>query len=230
MKKIPKKLLVGLIAPVVAGVAFLVAYSVAMQRRLPKPGRVALDGVTTIEDAVEACRRTGLGGWDLVAYAQHLTARKFTYTRLNTWEPPARAFERGRGFCQQQALALQQIYDRLGFEARPVYAFRCRFGAKVVDGIPWPGGISGHDWLRVKVAGEERDVCPGAGTNRSGQVNFEVLSKVRPLYSWLQPWWHYLSAIENIRRDLVGRCSRPAPANERFAPVKAGQESTAPTE
>jgi hypothetical protein len=29
--------------------------------------------------------------------AQHLAARKFTYSRLNTWEPPSRAFERGMG-------------------------------------------------------------------------------------------------------------------------------------
>ena len=36
-------------------------------------------GITTIDDAVEACRRTHLQGWDLVAYAQNLAVKKFTY-------------------------------------------------------------------------------------------------------------------------------------------------------
>ena len=200
-----KRVLIALTALGLAGAGFVVTYSRAMLRRLPDPDRVALDGVTTIEDAARVCRQSGLHGWELVEYARNLTARKFTYSRLNTWESPARAFERGRGFCQQQALALAQIYKRLGLEARPVYATRCRFGPKVVDGIPWPGGISGHDWLRVKIAGEERDVCPGSVINRPGQVNFEILSPVRPLYRWLQPLLHLLSALENIRRDRAGR-------------------------
>lgn len=210
-----KKRLVGLTGLAATGAVGIAAYSNAMLRRLPRPGRVALNGVTTIEEAAEACRQTGLGGWELVAYAQELAARKFTYSRLNTWESPSRAFERGRGFCQQQALALLQIYDRLGLAARPVYAFRCRFGSKEVDGIPWPGGISGHVWLRVKVGGEERDVCPGATTNRPGRVNFEVLSAVRPLWPWLKPWWHLFSAIENIRRDLAARLPKPRAARPR---------------
>jgi hypothetical protein len=200
-----KRLLVGIAGLAVAGVAGLAAYSVAMLRRLPEPGRVTLCGVTTLEEAAEACRRTGLTGWDLVSYAQQLAAWKFTYSRLNTWESPSRAFERGRGFCQQEALALRQIYDRLGLEARPVYATRCRFGPKVVDGIPWKGGNSGHTWLRVKVGGDERDVCPGSVTNRPGRVHFEILSPVRPLYPWLAPLLHLFSAIENIRRDFAGR-------------------------
>ena len=37
-----------------------------------------MDGITTIDDAIAACRHTHLQGWDLVAYAQHLAASKFT--------------------------------------------------------------------------------------------------------------------------------------------------------
>src|SRR5690349_6247927 len=112
--------------------------------RSSTPDRTAVDGVTTLEDAVAACRDTGLRSWELVAYAQQLTARKVTYSRRTTWDSPARAFERGRGYCQQQALALKRIYDHLGVAARPVFATRCAFPPKMVDGMPWPGGVSGH--------------------------------------------------------------------------------------
>ncbi len=38
-------------------------------------GSVALDGIATLDDAVAACRRSGLAGWELVTYAQHLVFR-----------------------------------------------------------------------------------------------------------------------------------------------------------
>src|SRR5947209_2091915 len=127
------------------GVGALALLTARMYRRLPEPSHVAVEGITTIADAVAACRHSGLSGWDLVAYAQHLVARKFTYSRLNTWDTPARAFERGRGYCEQQALALKTMYDALGIEARPVFALRCAaFPPKMVDGVWWPGGVSGH--------------------------------------------------------------------------------------
>jgi len=126
------------------GVLTVYLLTIHLLRRLPKQGRVSMDGITTIDDAVEACRRTHLQGWDLVAYAQNLAAQKFTYSRLNTWDTPSRAFERGMGYCEQQALALKKIYDKLGIETRPVIAIRCKFPAKVVDGMPSPGGIGGH--------------------------------------------------------------------------------------
>jgi hypothetical protein len=179
--------------------------SIPLLRRLPKPGRVSMDGITTIEDAVQACRHTQRQGWDMVAYAQHLVARKFTYSRLNTWETPSRAFERGMGYCEQQALALKKIYDRLGITARPVFSLRCTFPAKVVDGVPWPGGVSGHAWLRVRIADQELDVCPGSVSNRPGVTHFEILWKARTWHAWLRPFTHVGSSMENIRRDMVAR-------------------------
>lgn len=86
-------------------------------RRLPKEGRVSLDGILTIDDAIAACHKSGLQDWELVAYAQKLAERKFTYSRLNPWDTPARAFERGRGYCQQQALALKK--SMMGWVSRP---------------------------------------------------------------------------------------------------------------
>jgi hypothetical protein len=175
--------------------------------RLPKQSRVSMYGITTIDDAVEACRRTHLQGWELVAYAQNLTARKFTYSRLNTWDTPSRAFERGMGYCEQQALALKKIYDRLGTETRPVFALRCKFPPKVVDGIPWAGGVSGHAWLRVRIGDEDLDVCPGSVNNKPGMTQFEVLSRVLTWQPWIRPLTLVGSSIENIRRDMVARRS-----------------------
>lgn len=202
-----KKVVLAFTGLGVASAITLSLLTIPLLRRLPKPGRVSMDGITTIDDAVEACRRTGLQGWELVAYAQNLTAKKFSYSRLNTWDTPSRAFERGMGYCEQQALALKHIYDGLGIEARPVFALRCKFPAKVIDGMPWSGGVSGHAWLRVRIWDEELDVCPGSVNNTPGVTQFEVLSKVYSWYPWLRPFTHLGSSIENIRRDMMARRS-----------------------
>jgi len=200
-----RKLVFVFIALAAAGGVVLLLLTIPLLRRLPKQSRVSMDGITTLDDAVQACQRTNLHGWDLVAYAQNLAARKFTYSRLNTWDTPSRAFERGMGYCEQQTLALKHIYDRLGIEARPVFALRCKFPAKVIDSMPWPGGVSGHAWLRVRIEDEELDVCPDSISNRPGVTHFEVLSKVRTWYPWLRPFTHLASCIENIRRDMMVR-------------------------
>lgn len=202
-----RKIALAFVGLGVASVVAIYLLTIPLLRRLPRPGRVSMDGITTIDDAVEACRRTHLQGWDLVAYAQNLAARKFTYSRLNTWDSPSRAFERGMGYCEQQALALKHIYDRLRIESRGVLSFRCAFPAGVIDGIPSPGGVSGHAWLRVRIGDEERDVCPGSVSNRPGVTHFEILSQVRTWHSWLRPFTHLESSIENIGRDLLARHS-----------------------
>jgi hypothetical protein len=89
-----RKLVLAFTGLGVASAVALFLLTIPLLRRLPKPSRVSMDGITTIDDAVEACRRTQLHGWDLVAYAQNLAARKFTYSGLNTWDTPSRAFER----------------------------------------------------------------------------------------------------------------------------------------
>jgi hypothetical protein len=202
-----KKVVLAFTGLGVASAIMLYLLTIPLLRRLPEPGRVSMDGITTIDDAVEACRRTGLQGWELVAYAQNLAARKFTYSRLNTWDSPCRAFERGMGYCEQQTLALKRIYDRLGIEARPVFAVRCKFPTAMIDDMPWSGGISGHTWLRVRSGEEELDVCSGSVNNTPGVTQFEVLSKVHHWYPWLHPFTHIGSSIENIRRDMMARRS-----------------------
>ncbi len=203
-----KKMLLAFAGIGAAGALTVYLLTIPLLRRLPKQGRVSMDGITTIDDAVEACRRTHLQGWDLVAYAQNIAARKFTYSRLNTWDTPSRAFERGMGYCEQQALALKKIYGRLGIETRPIFAMRCKFPPKVVDGVPSPGGISGHAWLRVRIGDEERDVCCGSVNNTPGVTHFDILSKVLTWQSWMRPFTHVGSSIENIMRDMVARRSQ----------------------
>lgn len=210
-----RKMVLAFVGLGVASVVALYVLTIPLLRRLPKPSRVSMDGITTIDDAVEACQRTQLHGWDLVAYAQYLAARKFTYSRLNTWEPPSRAFERGMGYCDQQALALKKIYDRLLIESRPVFAVRCTFPAGVVDGMPWPAGVAGHTWLRVRSGDEELDVCPGSVNNRPGVTHFEILSKVQTYEPWIR-WLMYVpSSITNIRRDMRARRGLTGAAKKR---------------
>jgi hypothetical protein len=200
-----KKLVVVFVGAGVAGGTTLSLLTLPLLRRLPEQSHVALNGITTLDDAVEACKRSHLHGWAMVEYAQSLVARKFTYSRLNTWDTPARAFERGMGYCEQQTLALKYIYDRLGIESRPVFALRCKFHAQVVDDMLWPGGVSGHVWLRVSVGAKEVDVCPGSVNNTPGVTHFTLLSTVYNWYPWLRPFTHFGSSIENIRRDMMAR-------------------------
>ena len=181
-------------------------------RRLPKQSHVSMNGIMTLDDAVEACQQTHLHGWALVEYAQSLVARKFTYSRLNTWDTPARAFERGMGYCEQQTLALKYVYDKLDIKSKPVFALRCKFPPRVIDGMPWFGGVSGHTWLRVRVGGKAVNVCPGSVNNTPGVTQFEILSRVHTWRPWLRPFTHLGSSIENIRRDIMARYSHKGAA------------------
>jgi Transglutaminase-like superfamily len=145
---------------VAGGIGALTVLTARMYRRLPTPSRVAMDGITTILDAVAACRRSGRTGWELVAYAQQLVAHKFTYSRLNTWDTPARAFERGRGYCEQQALALKAIYDALGIQTRPVFAVRCAFPSKTEKDCDCGTSLAVYSTLRG-LGGSNASWLPG---------------------------------------------------------------------
>jgi hypothetical protein len=152
-----------------AAAGLLVLPAAWMTRR---NGTRDLDGVTTLDDAVEACRRSGLVGWELVLQAQRLVYDKFVFYSLrNSWDTPARAFTRGMGYCTQYNLALAQILEHLGFDVQPVFSLRVR----VFDNPVWR---LGHTWLRVTVEGETLDVCAGRADNRPGSVHFTPLAPV----------------------------------------------------
>ncbi|MCJ7625590.1 MAG: hypothetical protein MUO76_19015 [Anaerolineaceae bacterium] len=168
-------------------------------RLLPREGRTTVDGITTIEDAVRVCQESGKTGWELVEFARWISARKFTYSRRNHWDSPERAFERGMGYCIQQAYALKLLYDGLGIQSQLVHAFRNRFSGGEVHGISEPGKIFGHAWLRVRVGDEERNVCPGREANRFGALHFEPLSKVLP-YAW---WFHLVAHPGSVAVNFI---------------------------
>ena len=159
----------------------------------------------TLEGAVALLRESPAREWDLVAEAQQLVARRMAYSRRNSWDSPARAFERGMGYCHQRALALQAILTSLGVESRPVAARRCRFPAAHIHEYVEPEHVSGHVWLRVTIDGRERDVCPGDVANTPGQVAFTVLSPTRE-YRGLRRLGGQLGSIGlNWSRDRAAR-------------------------
>jgi hypothetical protein len=132
----------------------------------------------TIDDAARVCRETGLMGWALVAFAQQLVACRMSYSYFNSFDSPEVAFEKGVGYCWQQAGALNQILLKLGFDSRLVHAFRNRFPDAHRDGVTIHIGVSGHVWCRVRWDGEEKDVCPGNAENVPGRLHFTPLGRV----------------------------------------------------
>jgi len=55
-----KKMLLAFAGIGAAGALTVYLLTIPLLRRLPKQGRVSMDGITTIDDAVEACKRTHL--------------------------------------------------------------------------------------------------------------------------------------------------------------------------
>ena len=165
---------------------------------LPTVDFSVVDGVTNIDDAVKASRASGLKGWELVEYAQHLTARKFTYSRRNHFDNPEQAFRRGYGYCLQQAQSLKLIYDRLGIQSRVVQSMVNCFPRQIVNGVVIDTIVSGHAWVQVTVDHLTLDVCPGSVSNRPGVANFVPLAEITPLSDWDSFWVHLSCAPFNI--------------------------------
>lgn len=133
----------------------------------------------TVSEAIVQCNSTGYAGWQLVEYAQKLVAGRMQYSFFNSFDMPEKAFEKGMGYCWQQAGALNLIMKGLGVDSRLVHAARNRFPDIVREGVTIRIGVSGHVWCRVRVGGEEKDVCPGSIENSPGRLHFETLSKVK---------------------------------------------------
>lgn len=158
---------------------------------------VGMNGIVTISDAVNACRQSGLKDWELAAYAQSLVAHKMSYSRTNPWDSPETAFQQGQGYCMQQAQALEKIYQGLGIPCRLVYADECRFWSTDFTHTV----VISHAWLKVKINGEEKDVCPGSVNNFPGFTDFDVLKGERNLKTPFRPLTHIAFVLGNISRD-----------------------------
>jgi hypothetical protein len=142
--------------------------SLAAMSSLPAGPRTGLES-KTIEEAVTALRTRELEGWELVREATNLVDDRMLYCRRNNLQHHRRAFSRGLGFCQQQAFALSYILQKLGFDARPVQAVRCKFQDNTKGG---------HSWVEVSYAGEKRYVDPLLQDRETGKLTFEPITRI----------------------------------------------------
>lgn len=135
-----------------------------------------------IMQAVNSLQVSGMKGWALVEAARKLVEGRMAYSRRNSFDIASKAFERGYGYCQQQAYALKEILTRLGFDARVVGAFRNRFP---------DGRIGGHAWVQVMFEGETHDIDTLFYNEMAGKINFTPLSAVfgyTPAFRVLAGW------------------------------------------
>lgn len=140
--------------------------------RTPRPQPRSPHGVRTVRDAIAVAETSGLEGWELVSYVQHLVHEKFAvHCTTNFWETPQAAFRTSRGWSAQYNSALWEILLGLGFSADRVFATRVRQG-------PNPWWRMGHIWVRVTHQGRTLDVCAAAADNRPGHNAFVPVTEV----------------------------------------------------
>lgn len=206
--------LIPLAAATTILLAFLLGsflYSLPAYLRQRKTAPVALAHgeepvrIATIAEAIVWLRGLDLPSKDLVREAQRLVAAKMSYSRRNNWDSAERAFASGAGYCQQSAGALLLILRGLGFEARMVQCLRNEFPPRPLHEYRTAGGTCGHAWLRVRVAGEELDVCPGDPANEPGKIHFRILGRVTPYRGLARVFGHFGSALLNTYWDRKAR-------------------------
>lgn len=144
-----------------------------------------------IEECLQECRKSGLAGWELVAYVQVSVMKQMKYSYDNPAALPRKAFEQGRGYCVQQAWCTRHILRKLGFKCETVYCPRVQVVGKIFDGKVVEPFLSGHVWNRVTINGVTKDICTTSEDNRPGKVAFQPLASVRPygpiiaVFGWL---------------------------------------------
>ena len=166
------------ILAIMVGIPLYALPAILSLPRGPRPGVERL----TISQAAQQLRATGKTGWLLVEAARALVAERMQYSRRNTFDTPARAFERGYGYCHQQAFALVDLLTQLGFEAQAVHAFQNRFP---------DGNVTSHAWVNVTMDNETRYVDSLYYDAQAGEITFVPLSKVRaytPFFKLLTTW------------------------------------------
>jgi hypothetical protein len=142
----------------------------------------------SLEDLVVQLEHSGVSGWTLVEEARIIVGARMAYCRRNNWEHYKTAFHRGYGFCQQKAYALDAVLRKLGFESRPVQAFRSRFS---------DGHVSGHAWVEVLFEGEKKWVDPQFQEPMLGKLLFEPITRVTGLNRFFRLFSGWGSAAVN---------------------------------
>jgi transglutaminase-like putative cysteine protease len=172
------KILILFMAAIIVGMPL---YALPATFSLTAGSRQGIEELTLAEAASQLAA-TGRTGTALVEAARALVADRMQYCRRNSFDSPATAFQRGYGYCVQQAYALADLLARLGIEAKVVHAFRNRFPDGTVDG---------HAWVRVTVDGEERDIDSIFYDTEMGELTFTSLTTVldhTPLFKAVTQW------------------------------------------
>lgn len=171
-------------------------YALPATLSLPRGIRPDLQSLT-ISQAAMNLRESVDSGMELVEAARSLVAERMAYSRRNSFDSYARAFERGYGYCSQQANALADLLSRLGFEAKVVQAFRNRF---------FDASVDSHAWVQVVVDNEVHDIDSIFYDADTAEITFTALSEVgevpavlRVLETWGAP------AVNAHRYYLTGK-------------------------
>lgn len=143
-------------------------YALPATLSLPRGLRPGLKPLT-LPQAALLLKESGKSGLALVEAARLLVAQRMQYCRRNSFDIHWRAFERGYGYCQQQAFALADLLTRLGFDARVVGALRNRFP---------DGRVTGHAWVRVFLDGKSHDIDSIAYDATTGKITFTPVTRV----------------------------------------------------
>lgn len=187
------KTIIAILVAILVGVPLFALPATLSLGRGIRPGLKRL----TIPGAADQIRNTGLAGWDLVEAARALVEGRMQYCRRNSFDVASKAFERGYGYCQQQAYALADLLTLLGFEAKVVGAFRNKF----------PDGRSGgHAWVQVFHAGESRFVDSIFYDRGAGGITFTPLTRVfeyTPVFRVFAGWGS--SAVNSYRYYITGK-------------------------
>lgn len=170
-------------------------------KRLPKAKFTNLNGIVNIDDAIKYLESSNIKGWALVEEAQKIVSAKMSYSRRNNWDTYKQAFKRGMGYCQQQALALNHIFKKLGIDSKVVMAVKCKFPSKTIHEYQEPERNGGHTWLQVTFKGEDKYVCTCDMRNKPGIIHFQICSEVIENKYYLRPINHFFSMFVNIHKD-----------------------------
>lgn len=179
--KLIKKILRGLSILVIMIILGVIIYSMPATLSLSsgiRPGIAPL----TITEAVDQLHKCNLRGWELVDTARIMVIIRMQYCRRNSFDHYKKAFERGYGYCQQQAFALHFILSQLGFDSKVVHAFRNQFD---------DGHVGGHAWVQVTYNGIMKNVDPTFKDATLDSKPFKSLSEVKeytPLFRYFSGW------------------------------------------
>lgn len=180
-------IILGIPAMILLGGTIFALPALALLPRGRRPGLEPL----SLSEAATLLQGSGKTDWELVEEARLLVNRRMHYCRRNSWDSPARAFDRGYGYCMHQSLALEALLRGLGFSCRLVQCVDNEF----------PGGFrSGHSWVRVVWQGEERDADPTFPDSPTGTLAFEIRGRVTGFSPWFLALTLWGSGLVNAGR------------------------------